>query len=106
MTDKEDKKAIEIMRSIRVYDIYPKSASEETKQALDFAIKAIEVVEKIKRSYANCYKSFLNNLENGFSEETASSAFFQDTSFNINEILCEAYGIEEDRGCWIKEIME
>lgn len=34
--------AIEILRSIRVYDIYPKSASEETKQALDLAIKALE----------------------------------------------------------------
>lgn len=36
-----NKKAIEILRSIRVYDIYPKSASEETKQALDLAIKAL-----------------------------------------------------------------
>jgi len=34
--------AIEIMRSIRVYDIYPKLASKETKQAIDIAIKAIE----------------------------------------------------------------
>lgn len=39
MTNKE---AIQILRSIRVYDIYPKSASEETKQALDMAIKALE----------------------------------------------------------------
>lgn len=39
MTNKE---AIEILRSIRVYDIYPKSASEETKQALDIVIKALE----------------------------------------------------------------
>lgn len=37
-----NKKAIEILRSIRVYDIYPKSASEETKQALDLAIKALK----------------------------------------------------------------
>ena len=39
MTNKE---AIKILRSIRVYDIYPKAASEETKQALDLAIKALE----------------------------------------------------------------
>ena len=39
MTKKE---AIKILRSIRVYDIYPKAASEETKQALDLAIKALE----------------------------------------------------------------
>lgn len=37
-----NKKAIEILKSIRVYDIYPKSASEETKYALDLAIKALE----------------------------------------------------------------
>lgn len=39
MTNKE---AIERLRHIRVYDIYPKSASEETKQSLDLAVKALE----------------------------------------------------------------
>lgn len=39
MTNKE---AIEILRSIRVYDIYPKSASEETKQAIEWAIKVLD----------------------------------------------------------------
>ena len=37
-----NKEAIEILKSISVYDIYPKSASEETKQAIDLAIKALE----------------------------------------------------------------
>ena len=44
MTNKE---AIEILKSIRVYDVYPKSASEETKQALDLAIKALTEADNV-----------------------------------------------------------
>lgn len=64
------------------------------------AIKAVEVVDKIKKAYSNCYKSYLNNLENDFSEETASFAFFQDVAFNINNILCDAYGSDIDCESW------
>lgn len=76
----------------------------ELGQAQDTAIKSLEVVEKIKQAYSNCYKSYLNNLENDFSEETASFAFFQDVAFNINNILCEAYGSDTDCESWVKEI--
>ena len=33
--------AIKILKSIRVYECYPKSASEETKEAIDMAIEAL-----------------------------------------------------------------
>lgn len=34
-------KTIEILKAIRVYDCYPKSAGEETKEAIDTAIEAL-----------------------------------------------------------------
>ena len=34
--------AIKILKAIRVYECYPKSASEETKEAIDMAIEALE----------------------------------------------------------------
>lgn len=39
--------AIKILKAIRVYECYPKSASEETKEAIDMAIEALsaEAVE-------------------------------------------------------------
>ena len=33
--------AIKILKAIRAYECYPKSASEETKEALDMAIEAL-----------------------------------------------------------------
>lgn len=33
--------AIKILKSIRVYECYPKSASEETKEAIDMAIEVL-----------------------------------------------------------------
>lgn len=33
--------AIQILKAIRVYECYPKSASEETKEAIDMAIEAL-----------------------------------------------------------------
>ena len=33
--------AIKILKAIRVYECYPKSASEETKKAIDMAIEAL-----------------------------------------------------------------
>lgn len=33
--------AIKILKAIRVYECYPKSASEETKEAIDMAIEAL-----------------------------------------------------------------
>ena len=33
--------AIKILKAIRVYECYPKSASEETKEAIDMAIDAL-----------------------------------------------------------------
>lgn len=35
--------AIKILKAIRVYECYPKSASEETKEAIDMAIEALSV---------------------------------------------------------------
>jgi len=35
--------AIKILNAIRVYECYPKSASEETKEAIDMAIEALSV---------------------------------------------------------------
>lgn len=37
--------AIKILKAIRVYECYPKSASEETKEALDMAIEALSNIE-------------------------------------------------------------
>ena len=35
--------AIKILKAIRVYECYPKSASEETKEAIDMAIEALQI---------------------------------------------------------------
>ena len=43
--------AIKILKAIRVYECYPKSASEETKEAIDMAIEALRhdvIFEQIK----------------------------------------------------------
>ena len=42
--------AIKILKAIRVYECYPKSASEETKEAIDMAIEALsaEAVEVVR----------------------------------------------------------
>lgn len=48
MTNEE---AIKILKAIRVYECYPKSASEETKEAIDMAIEALRhdvIFEQIK----------------------------------------------------------
>ena len=34
--------AIKILKAIRVYECYPKSASEETKEAIDMAIESLQ----------------------------------------------------------------
>lgn len=38
--------AIKILKAIRVYDCYPKSAGEETKEAIDMAIEALVLYDK------------------------------------------------------------
>lgn len=43
--------AIKILKTIRVYDCYPKSAGAETKEAIEMAIKSLEqepVFDKIR----------------------------------------------------------
>ena len=40
--------AIKILKAIRVYECYPKSASEETKEAIDMAIEALSANAKTK----------------------------------------------------------
>ena len=43
--------AIKSLKAIRVYECYPKSASEETKEAIDMAIEALRhdvIFEQIK----------------------------------------------------------
>lgn len=41
--------AIKILKAIRVYECYPKSASEETKEAIDMAIEAITNVQNMHK---------------------------------------------------------
>lgn len=43
--------AIKILKAIRVYECYPKSASEETKEAIDMAIEALS-----QPIVAKCYE--------------------------------------------------
>ena len=76
----------------------------ELGQAQDTAIKALEVVEKIKNVYANAYKCLLGNIENGFTEEMATPVFYHDIAFGINNILSDAY--DTDDKIWIKEIID
>ena len=46
MTREEAK---EILKAIRVYECYPKSASEETKEAIDMAIEALTNVQNMHK---------------------------------------------------------
>lgn len=50
--------AIKILKAIRVYECYPKSASEETKEAIDMAIEALSAERTgewiDKGEYAEC----------------------------------------------------
>ena len=50
--------AIKILKAIRVYECYPKSASEETKEAIDMAIGALSAERTgewiDKGEYAEC----------------------------------------------------
>lgn len=50
--------AIKILKAIRVYECYPKSASEETKEAIDMAIEALQT--EVVRC-GECKKQFTNN---------------------------------------------
>ena len=68
------------------------------------AIKAVEIIEKIKNVYANAYKCLLGNIENGFTEEMATPVFYHDIAFSINNILSDAY--DTDDKIWIKEIID
>lgn len=71
-------------------------------EMVTLAIKALEVVDKIKQSYVTSYKNLLGNLENGFTEEMATPVFYQDVAYCINNILCDAYDTEEMMS-WLKE---
>ena len=42
--------AIKILNAIRVYECYPKSASEETKEAIDMAIEALQFADRSPRT--------------------------------------------------------
>ena len=42
--------AIKILKAIRVYECYPKSASEETKEAIDMAIEVLQFADKSPRT--------------------------------------------------------
>ena len=43
--------AIKILKAIKVYECYPKSASEETKEAIDMAIEALSAEEAVWNEY-------------------------------------------------------
>ncbi len=49
--------AIKILKAIRVYDCYPKSAGEETKEAIDMAIEALSTAnlkEEFESAVVRC----------------------------------------------------
>ena len=48
--------AIKILKAIRVYECYPKSASEETKEAIDMAIEALQREEAEANGYCHRIK--------------------------------------------------
>ena len=48
--------AIKILKAIRVYECYPKSASEETKEAIDMAIEALQREEAEAKGYCHRIK--------------------------------------------------
>ena len=54
--------AIKILKAIRVYECYPKSASEETKEAIDMAIEALsaEAVPHGRLIDADRLKSYID----------------------------------------------
>ena len=58
----------------------------------DTTSQALLIVNDIKRAYAICYNNYLHNLKNGFNDDIASANFYHDVAFNINDILCKAYG--------------
>ena len=58
-----------------------------------------EVVEKTKKIYFNCYKNYLLNLQEGFSEDISVSEFYRQVAIGVNNLLCEVYG-----DLWIKEV--
>lgn len=72
-------------------------------EAYDNALQALDLVEKIKKTYANCYNAYLKTLNDGFSDEHTRPFFYQDVARSINDILCDAYDTDEDLGSWIKE---
>lgn len=45
--------SIKILKAISVYECYPKSASEETKEALDMAIEALHREEAEEKGYCH-----------------------------------------------------
>ena len=49
--------AIKILKAIRVYECYPKSASEETKEAIDMAIEALQREEAEEKGYCHRIRS-------------------------------------------------
>jgi hypothetical protein len=77
--------------------------SDTDHESMRVGIKALEVVEKIKKAYVTSYKCFLDNLEDGFTEEMAMPVFYHDVAFSINNILCDAYDTEEMMS-WLKEV--
>lgn len=77
--------------------------SDNDHESMRAGIKALEVVEKIKKAYVTSYKSFLGNLENGFTEEMATPVFYHDVAYSINNTLCYAYDTEEMMS-WLKEV--
>ena len=79
--------------------------SDNDHESMRVGIKALEVVEKIKKVYVTSYKNFLGNLENGFMEEMATPVFYHDVAYCINNILCDAYDTEEMMS-WFKEYEE
>ena len=53
--------AIKILKAIRVYECYPKSASEETKEVIDMAIEALRREEAEEKGY--CHRIIPSNVE-------------------------------------------
>jgi hypothetical protein len=95
MTREEAKK---ILKAIRVYECYPKSASEETKEAIDMAIEALKeqtaTTIKLNNQIHLC-DSCISNYPNCPAEN--KDVLFGNGVGNDNICCCAKYLVSVDR---------
>jgi hypothetical protein len=89
-----DKEALEILNHNWTRLVNSDYTDIELGQAQDTAIKALEVVDAIKKAFIT------NAVGDTLNFDIASSRCYIDTTYHI---LCDAYGTEESMNSWIKE---